>query len=418
MARTPMPLGTHGKIRAYGWLNDTWTPADEIPKSARAKLGKWRVMTSYRGMNGKTRQVERSGTSIAKATSRLKNDLAKDADKSVKLTATSRFGSVAAEWLKRFEKKVAAGRRSPTTLQLYRSRLSRHVLPAFEHLTITECDTVRFQAFIEACDDQGLAPETQRGLRNICSNIMAVAVRAKAIDHNPVAQIENIEGGSTRASAAMQLDDVAELLAKADADRYSVEADLPDLLRWFFGTGSRVGEALAMTWRYVNLTDKPITRTAWGKTKVIPPNAVWVNATVAAITGQGVVRKIPKEPRSNRIIALPGFLALLLQLRRPPNVDLDEPVFPSKRLGFRWPNDVHRSFQRMRKRLGYESFTTHVGRKTIGTEMDKGGHTVREVANQLGQADIRITEQRYFDREGFNPEAASTIDAMFRGPAA
>ena len=63
-------------------------------------------------------------------------------------TRQSTFAQVAADWLHSLDELVAAGRRSPRTVVLYRYVLDRHVLPGLGALRLSELTAARVDRFI------------------------------------------------------------------------------------------------------------------------------------------------------------------------------------------------------------------------------------------------------------------------------
>jgi integrase len=55
--------------------------------------------------------------------------------------------------------------------------------------------------------------------------------------------------------------------------------------------------------------------------------------------------------------------------------------------------------------------TSHVFRKTCATILDTAGQTPRAVADQLGHAQVSMTQNYYFGRRIVNPAAADALDA-------
>lgn len=70
MARPPLPLGTWGQIRTAG--AGPWARAGMRTRHSRRP---WRAYAQYRGENGRTRQVCRTGTTEAHAVHRLRTEL-------------------------------------------------------------------------------------------------------------------------------------------------------------------------------------------------------------------------------------------------------------------------------------------------------------------------------------------------------
>lgn len=56
---------------------------------------------------------------------------------------------------------------------------------------------------------------------------------------------------------------------------------------------------------------------------------------------------------------------------------------------------------------------SHALRKTTATALDEAGHTARQVADQLGQAKVSITQDVYMGRKVANPAAAEALDNAF-----
>jgi integrase len=191
----------------------------------------------------------------------------------------------------------------------------------------------------------------------------------------------------------------------SDADKRAVRTDLPDLIRFVFGTGLRFGEAIAVRWQDLNLTDRPIIV----DNQEIPPRSLWVNGNIVAISGQGLVRHEGKTPKSNRILGIPDYLLTLLLVRRPADAIDEDPVFPSGVLGWRAPSGVQRAVRAMRARIGYPEFTLHVGRRRVATALDRARQSARQIADQLGHANPSMTQNVYMGRAMANPDAARLL---------
>lgn len=426
MPRKPLPVGAHGDIRLYGYLDGEWKAKADIPKGAR--LNRWRAIANYRGHDGRTRQVERGGTSIANATERLREDLADKAAVRATLSETSRVSDAVPAYLERITTECA-----PTTRDRYVSALNSHVLPGIGGLQFNECTVARLQRFEAGLVSHHvgvgkrkkrpkLAPNSRRNVREVVRGLMQVAVEDSALEHNPVNSMRKIKGGSQHPARATAAPDVAVFFAKLDADKWSRRADLPDIIRMLFGTGCRIGEAMALSWTYINLTDKPIRRDGFNHegrrvTKTIPPKMMWINATISEPTGQGTVRSPVKSKRSNRIIGIPDFIYLMLVMRRPGDATGDDAVFPNGGTrAWRSPHGVRRAIAKMRVRLD-EEFRSHGGRKTAATALYNAKIDGRDMADQFGHANSDFTRTNYVDEGLANPQAAIILDRVLSGAA-
>jgi integrase len=409
--RKPLPLNTWGEIRTYARIDGAWIPKAKVPDGARPTS--WRAITNYRGSDGDTRQVERSGPSETKAKTALRTDLSEQAGGgTITLTKGSRVNAAIDLYLARTRE-----RRAGTTYDRYESRIRKHIRPRMGNWLGIEAKPHRITAMLEELRvEHDMAAETLRGIRACISGIMQLFVDHGVLDQNPVKHIADIEGGPVRKARAYDEEEFTDFLAKVDADKRAKRSDLPDLIRFLFGTGTRFGEALAVRWCDCNLTDKPITviDPDTGERQKLPPHSVWINGNIVAVKGRGLVRHSGKTFTSKGIVGLPAFLVTLLLVRRPVDAVETEVIFPSAILGWRHPSNVQRAVRRLRKRIGYPGFTTHVGRKTVSRVLRAAGHNSRQIADQLRQSSTRTTEQHYMERDLVNPAAAAALDAAHR----
>lgn len=415
-----LAVGTHGEIRSYYLIGGTWY-RHKASRPAR-KPDMWKAVAQFRDDDNVVRQLQRSDRTEAGARRNLREYLAERASQTgPRLTHVAHVNEVAPLYLDAIRRNP---RRTGTTYDRYRGRVDNYITPRMGALRITDCTPGRIHAVLQGIerDRPGIAPETLRGIRACISGIMQVAINLDIITTNPVKNVEKIEGGSVRAAEAFDIAQLVDFLQKVDDDEQAARADLPDLIRFLFGTGVRFGEALALRWGDCNLTDQPITvRNPEGQLATLEPHSVWINGNIVRVTGQGSVRHGGKTTSSIGVIGLPDFLHAILLQRLPTmaaaGAGVEQPVFPSQVMGWRAPSNVQRSMRRLRKRIGYPTFTTHMGRKTVAEVLDQAGHTVSQIAKQLRQSSIQTTERHYIKRRLVNPGAAKALNAAFVAPA-
>jgi integrase len=51
-------------------------------------------------------------------------------------------------------------------------------------------------------------------------------------------------------------------------------------------------------------------------------------------------------------------------------------------------------------------------RKTVATALDASGLTAREIADQLGHANIAMTQRHYLGRRALGPAAAAALESF------
>ncbi|MFI6098703.1 tyrosine-type recombinase/integrase [Lentzea sp. NPDC051213] len=382
MGRPPLDIGTYGAIRCY--------------QEAKG----WRAQTNYRDYDGHTRPVQRRGKTKAEAERNLKKALAeRKAPAGDGLTPDSRFKEAAALWFGKFQALADAGKRSPGSVDTYRSILDRHVLPGLGELRIREMTVARIDAFLQALW-RSVSVDTAKTARSVLSGALRIAVRDKALDTNPVRETDRLEAGRKKSPRALTLEERLLWLEMLESDEQAVKWDLPDLSRFMMATGVRIGEALAVYWEDVDFE----------------AGTVAVNYTVIRAKGIGLIRKSTKTEAGERTLPLPRWALDMLKRRYAATLFPNGPVFPSSLGGLRDPSNARRD---LRKARGGEQFawvTSHVFRKTAATILDEAGLSARLVADQLGHARPSMTQDVYFARKVVDKRAADALEGALDKP--
>jgi integrase len=345
-----------------------------------------------------TRKVERNGQSEAAAKNRLREHLRDRARQGAydSLNRDSRFRVAADEWIASVDRLVVQGLRSPNTAQLYRLNLTTHVLPALGELRLREITVPRLDRVIQTLQlHKGAA--TAKIARSVASGVLGLAVRHGAIPTNPVRDIGRITGTPRRPPRALTPDERQEWITRLDGDEDAVRKDLPDLCEWMLGTGVRIGEALAVSWEEVDLTG----------------GTVAIEHTIVRITGVGLLRKGTKSSAGVRTLRLPAFAVAMLRRRKLISGGRG-PVFPDSQGGWRDPSNTSRDLRTARGSEQFAWVTSHVFRKTAATELDRAGLSARQIADQLGHAQVSMTQDRYLGRRAVDQAAADVLDRAHR----
>src|SRR3989442_7268162 len=111
----------------------------------------------------------------------------------LRVSARLTFGEVSARWLAEFEAKVTAGERRDRTLDLYRSQLSRHLLPRLgrRRLALITADDV--VAVMREFQVDGLSPWTIKRILGALSCVFTFALRRGYISTHPFDRLERDE---------------------------------------------------------------------------------------------------------------------------------------------------------------------------------------------------------------------------------
>ncbi len=310
-------------------------------------------------------------------------------------TRQSTFGDVAKDWLESLDELVAAGRRSPRTVALYRHVLDRHLLPGLGALRLPELTSARMDHFIR--DRRRVAGYSVAKLcRSVASGVCGFAVRRDAMRYNPVRDVEALESPSTREARALSDVECRAWLAIVDRSEFAHQVDLPDLVRFLLGTGCRIGEALALTWPNVDLERQVIS----------------IESTLIRVRGQGLLMKRPKTKSGVRVLRVPLWLVAILRERRARDPESAGAVFPDALGGHRDPNNVERDHRRIRQDTPFEWVVPHTYRKTVATLLDQQGLSARTIADQLGHSRISMTQDVYMGRRVVDQAAAAALEGV------
>lgn len=160
-------------------------------------------------------------------------------------------------------------------------------------------------------------------------------------------------------------------------------------------TGVRVGEALAVYWSEVDLTN----------------GLVEVNFTVARVKSKGLIRKSTKTESGERTLQLPSWAVTMLRQHHEQANDLEEPVFPDSLGGLRDPSNVLKVLRQVRGTDGFAWVTSHVFRKTAATILDEAGLSARLVADQLGHSRPSLTQDVYLGRKAVSGDTAEALES-------
>lgn len=381
MARPPLALGTHGSLRFY-----------------RTSAG-YRACTLVRDYDGRTRPLERHGPTKASA------------ERSLKLALRDRTGPSAGEGLTGASTVTALAQAwhagladlSPITVQAYRDRLDRQIIPRLGQVRLRELSVGLLDRQLRAiAADHGLP--TAKTCRSVLSGMCTLATRHNALPHNPVRDLGPLRGKPKKAPAAMTLAHLRQLRAALSYDEQAVARDLPDLVAFLMATGLRIGEACGLAWDDIDL-DR---------------GTVAVHAAVVRVRGQGLVRKATKTDAGTRTLMLPTWCLTMLRQRAahtdPPPEKGPRPVFPAPLGGWRDPSNTQADLRDAFTAAGFHWVTTHTFRKTVATLMDHAGLSARAAADQLGHANTSMTTDVYFGRKLATTGAAAVLEALDETP--
>ena len=244
--------------------------------------------------------------------------------------------------------------------------------------------------------------------RSVLSGICSFACRRDLLDHNPVREVSRISSKPLKTPVAMDVDAIIRLRKWLVDDKQSVDRDLPDLISFLAATGCRIGEALALQWRDVDLD----------------AHTIEVKGTVLRIKGGGlIIKPSPKTAAGQRVVELPSWAITMLRNRRDlaliaQRLDSENlsQVFPAPLAGgLRDPSNTQKMLRSTFIRAGFAGLTSHAFRAALGTLMDQSGRTARNVADQLGHSKPSFSQDKYMLRKLRDTGAAELLEQLGGG---
>lgn len=381
MARPPLPVGTYGRIR-------TW----------KVTPGVYRARARYRDYDGVTRPVKRTGHSPAVAENNLREAL-RDRRKVTSagdVTADTMLADLAKVWLADVARSVRNGDLSTGTAEQYEYHVNRFIIEGIGRLRVSEASVSRLQKLIDTVTEKN-GKGSARTTRSVLSGMLGLAVRHDALDRNPVRELGKIRGKS-QSARSLELAEAKELRRKIHESEKAKHWDLVDFTDFMLATGLRIGEAAAVTWAVLDLD----------------AGTVEVRGKVKRLKGTGlVIEPTTKSPSGYRTLELPRWAVEMLKRRRrwwkPNSLGV---VFTAPLGGLRDPSNTQGDLRVIFDEAGYPWVTSHVYRKTVATLMDQAGLTARAAADQLGHAQVSMTQDTYFGRGKRSTGAATVLEAI------
>lgn len=384
--RPPLRIGAHGKITRQDLGGGVWI--------ARCK---------YRDTDGVTRRVERQGPVGDKRgklaedalIEALSNRQAPGVDVDVSLDTT--VMSLVERHIERLEEDG----RSPATLSTYETAAGK-LLKFLGKVRVREATPARLDTALRGMREaHGLTMAKQA--RTILRGGLQLAIRANTITTNPVNDLEEMRAkAKPRGAAALTSRQLRELLDRLQAHAYCQELDLADPFTLLIATGVRPSELLA--WEWPNFHEDVRELEIAGK--------------VVRAKGRGLQRIDEAKSESGlRTVPLPQFAIDCLKARRErPYVGEQKTIFASTTGTLRDPNNMRKQWRKVRDELGFPEVTAYSFRKTVATLIDEERMPVRVAADQLGHANVSMTQDRYQARKRVHHEVAAMLDRVVASP--
>jgi integrase len=280
-------------------------------------------------------------------------------------------------------------------------RLGRiHILPVFGEMQMAHIRARHISAFQAKLREAGRATTTNHAMR-VLNRALRIAVREEYIPRHPGLGIEVDRPGKRADVRFMTWTEVVEI-SNAVPARYRA------LVLFLGETGLRIGEAVALRVRDINLDER----------------TVRVERAVKEVDGKLLTER-PKTERSIRTVhfsnGLKRVLAEHLMAFVPDRANPDAPVFTRRRKGDLRATSFRKNvFQPAARKLGIldkagQPPHTHDLRHTAAALLIRAGRPEREVAEKLGDS-VAIIHSTYGHLYAdSHREGADALDALLYG---
>ncbi|MFG3300989.1 tyrosine-type recombinase/integrase [Micromonospora chersina] len=197
------------------------------------------------------------------------------------------------EWLTYWLDNVAERKVRASTLQGYRSKVAKHLIPGLGQHRLDRLQPEHVERFYGSLEASGMAPATVLQLHRILSRSLKVAHQRGRVARNVCALVD---------SPSVSREEVQPLTAADARAILAAAAGRRNGARWSvaLALGLRQGEALGLKWEFVDL-DVGLLRVRW---------------QLQRLTGRGLVLVEPKSRASRRTVAIPPQLVDALRKHR------------------------------------------------------------------------------------------------------
>ena len=296
-------------------------------------------------------------------------------------------------WLEYWLREYVAPRRRTRTVDDYRRQVRVHIAPALGAMKLAGVRPHHLREFLNR-KDKNLSRSSGNKLHQILFGAFKEAWRNDIIPDNPVAKVDRLEAQPARVEAPLSMDQVQQIIAEADrkGERFAV------LFRLLAFTGLRIGEALALEWRHVDLVGRRVlvrqtTTMENDRIAIGPPKSEKGRRDVPILDDDLIAALLAHREAQDKMREAMGALYHDRGL-----------VFPKVRPNQAGELLANRQVQQALNRYGTHP---HALRHFFATQMFEAGATLVRVSLLMGHANIKITSDKYL-----HPDEAGNVEAV------
>ena len=306
-----------------------------------------------------------------------------------------------AEYLGRWLQDYAKPNLSPRGFERYQGIITKHLIPDFGSITLTQLKPEHLQKHYTAKLNEGLSARTIRYHHAVIHKALQTAVKWGLVIRN-VADGVDVPRARRNEMQTWDEDDIITFLEAAKDSHYYA------LFHTALFTGMRRSELLALQWRDIDF------------------HQIHINRSLHQLRDGSYVFTQPKSAKSRRTIALSPSSVLTLTEHKERQEGIramlgtllknDDLVFSTPEGKPLRPNTISRAWTMLAARAGVKVIRFHDARHSHASLMLKQGVHPKIVQERLGHASIQMTLDTYSHvAPGLQQAAAESFDKLLNG---
>lgn len=280
------------------------------------------------------------------------------------------------KWIEYYLSTVAKPTLAETSYNLYTRLFRIHIIPHLGNYYLNELSPDLIQEILTKNFQSGDLPRsTMNQVKGKFSIAMKLAVKKGILSKNPCEGVVLHKVREVKPIEVLSVENQKKLVDYCYKDQYNY------LFIFLLGTGLRIGEALGLTWDYVNMEKRSIK----------------IQKIMIEISGNPKFKDYPKTENSIRELAISDKMMKILesQMQFKNEMNYLNLVFPSSNYNFRTTANLRTRFQNVCKAADIDFINLHGLRHTFATRMLEKGVMPKVVSQMLGHKSIVTTLNIY-----------------------
>lgn len=280
------------------------------------------------------------------------------------------------KWIKYYFSTVAAPTLSESSYHLYERLFRIHIIPYFGNYNLSDLTTDLIQEiFTKNFQNENLSRSTMNTVKGRFSIALKLAVKKGILSRNPCDGVTLHKLREAKSIEALSVEDQKKLVDYCYKNQYNY------IFIFLLGTGLRIGEALGLTWDYIDMEKKTMK----------------IQRIMIEISGNPKFKDYPKTKNSIRELAISDKMMKILesQMKFKNEMNYLNLVFPSSNYNFRTTANLRTRLQNICKSANIDFINLHGLRHTFATRMLEKGVMPKVVSQMLGHKSIVTTLNIY-----------------------